>query len=118
MARDKPRTEAQIREDLDREYSRWEYILKHGCQDPFWPDGTNMNLTRNHIIYHYRELREVMQEPVQLSLFDAGMDLRTERPVPPKVPENYMAPEGDHLAVRLPRISQFQAVTFSAEIGG
>ena len=45
----------------------------------------NLNLVRNHIIYWYRLLRNVPVQTVQLSMFDAGMDLRNERPLPPEV---------------------------------
>lgn len=87
------RTEAQIREDLAKDFARWDDINTNGCSDPFWPDGVNMNLVRNHIIYHYRLLREKI-ENIQLSLFDTGMDMTGERPVPPKVPDDYMSPTG------------------------
>lgn len=87
------RTEAQIRADLERQFARWDEINEHGCNDPFWADGVNMNLVRNHIIYNYRLLREKL-ENIQLSLFDTGMDMTNERPVPPKVPDNYMSPTG------------------------
>lgn len=33
-----------------RERATWNHINENGCNDPFWPDGCNMNLTRNHII--------------------------------------------------------------------
>lgn len=52
-----------------------------------------MNLVRNHIIYNYRLLRDKL-ENVQLSLFDTGMDMTGERPIPPKVDDNYMSPTG------------------------
>ena len=32
----------------------------------------------------------------QLSMFDAGMDLRNERPLPPEVPDRYMVPTGKY----------------------
>ncbi len=38
------------------EIGHWNYILENGCNDPFWPDGTNMNLTRNHIISYKLEI--------------------------------------------------------------
>lgn len=41
-----------------REINQWNYILEHGCSDPFWPDGANMNLIRNHIISYKREIAE------------------------------------------------------------
>lgn len=90
------RTEEQIRAELDDDYARWDRISKEGCSDPFWEDGVNMNLVRNHIIFGYRLLREKLQKPVQLSLFDTGMDLSEERPVPPLVPDNYMVPGGKY----------------------
>ncbi len=95
--------EAQIRAELDKEFQRWDEISRNGCSDPIWPDGVNMNLVRNHIIYWYGLLREKMERPVQLSVFETGMDLWDERTVPPKVPDNYMAPGGkypDRLCVR------------------
>ena len=89
-------TESQIRKQLDDEYRRWNDIKKNGCQDPAWPDGLNLNLVRNHIIYWYRFLRECTSQTVQLSMFDSGMDLTNERPLPPKVPDNYMVPTGKY----------------------
>ena len=71
-------------------------LKKNGCSDPAWPDGVNLNLVRNHIIYWYRLLRERTSQTVQLSMFDAGMDLRNERPLPPEVPDKYMVPTGKY----------------------
>ena len=88
--------EAQLREQLDAEYRHWDDLKKNGCSDPSWPDGVNLNLVRNHIIYFYRFLRERASKTVQLSMFDAGMDLRDERPLPPEVPNNYMVPNGKY----------------------
>lgn len=88
--------EAQLREQLDAEYRRWDDLKKNGSSDPAWPDGVNLNLVRNHIIYFYRFLRERTSKTVQLSMFDAGMDLRDERPLPPEVPDNYMVPNGKY----------------------
>ena len=44
--------------DFQDEYRRWEYLKDHGGSDPFWPDGCNMNLVRNHIIYLRKEVEE------------------------------------------------------------
>ena len=30
-----------------RERDHWNYINENGCNDPFWPDGSNINLTRS-----------------------------------------------------------------------
>ena len=49
-------SEAQIREQLDAAYKHWDDLKKNGCSDPAWPDGVNLNLVRNHIIYWYRNV--------------------------------------------------------------
>ena len=99
-------TEQQIREELENSYSRWEEIARDGCADAFWEDGVNMNLVRNHIIYWYRLLRDKL-DCVQLSLYEGGMDLSNERPIPPKVPNDYMVPNGKHVN-RLPHRKEAQ----------
>lgn len=35
---------------IREEIAQWKDINQNGCNDPFWSDGCNMNLTRNHII--------------------------------------------------------------------
>lgn len=66
-------------------HARWQFINEHGCQDPFWPDGVNMNLVRNQMISHRREMAALCEEN--------GLELPTVYylPVPPEVPANYMA---------------------------
>ena len=58
---------------------------RNGCNDPFWPDGCNMNLTRNHIISYKRDIAELCEK--------AGMSLPEEYflKIPPEVDDNYMA---------------------------
>lgn len=67
-----------------RERAIWNYINENGCNDPFWPDGCNMNLTRNHIISYRREIEEICEE--------TGMALPEEYyyKIPPAVNDNYM----------------------------
>lgn len=50
--------------EIVQELARWESIRRYGSGDPFWPDGTNMNLVRNHIISSKRELQELCQDGV------------------------------------------------------
>lgn len=66
-------------------HARWAFINEHGCQDPFWPDGANMNLVRNHILYARRQIAALCEEQ--------GLELPAVYylPVPPGVPDNYMA---------------------------
>lgn len=68
---------------LENSFARWDYIHEHGCSDPFWADGVNMNLVRNHIMYYKQQLSE-----------EATLFLLPEayyREVPPEVDNNFMA---------------------------
>ncbi len=64
---------------------KWIHHRDYGCNDPFWSDGTNMNLLRNHMIYAKNRIQAVCQEygilpPKELDI-----------PIPPYVDENYFA---------------------------
>lgn len=101
-------TAEQIQAEIDHEFAVWNDIARNGCSDPFWPDGVNMNLTRNHIIYYYRLLHERRTAQTQLSLFDSP-DGVGERPVPPKVPDTYMV-AGCHHSERLDKYTRHDLV--------
>lgn len=70
-----------IRQEIDH----WEDLNRNGCSDPFWSDGCNMNLTRNHIIYAKRQIAEICE--------DHGISIPDEMylPTPPQVDDYYMA---------------------------
>ena len=82
-------SEAAMRAELGREFDRWNEIARNGCSDPFWADGVNLNLVRNHILYHYRQLAE--RGFVQMDLFGEPVG---ERPIPPQVDNDYMVKNG------------------------
>lgn len=88
-------TAEQLQAEIDHEFAVWNNIAQNGCSDPCWPDGVNMNLTRNHIIYFYRLLHERRSAGTQLSLFDTPDDA-VERPIPPEVPDYYMVAGCEH----------------------
>lgn len=67
-------------EQLKEHYDRWEYLFTNGGQDPFWSDGCNMDIVRNHIIYTKKQMEEAGQ------LTDTYY-----RELPPEVDRNYMA---------------------------
>lgn len=71
--------------NIIREIGVWKHIQEQGCNDPFWPDGCNMNLTRNHILYYKRQIREICEEN--------GIPLPETYylPTPPEVEDSYMA---------------------------
>ena len=76
----------QERRNILREREYWKSVCENGCSDPFWPDGCNMNLIRNHIIYARNRILELCQQ--------GGITLPEEYylEVPPEVEDNYMAP--------------------------
>lgn len=75
----------EYRQCIRREIEHWKVINQNGCNDPFWSDGCNMNLTRNHIIYYQSKMREACTEN-QLPLPEEYY-----LSLPPKVDNNYMA---------------------------
>ena len=92
MAKRKEPTTKEILAQLNERYARWEYLYQNGGSDPFYPDGENLNLVRNHIIYFKRQLEELQnqQREEQISLFESDPVTDT-RPLPPKVDDGYMA---------------------------
>lgn len=87
------------RMNITREIEHWKHINQYGCNDPYWPDGCNMNLTRNHVIYAKNEISRLCGEK--------GITLPEEYylPTPPEVDKNYMA--NLKQAERVKRIRQF-----------
>ena len=64
---------------------QWEWINEEGGNDPFWPDGCNMNLLRNHMISYKMEIAELCGK--------RGIRLPEEYflRIPQEVDNNYMA---------------------------
>lgn len=88
----KTMTIRDVQKSLDDCYEQWDHLYQYGGQDPFWPDGVNLNLVRNHIVYYKQLLIELQTsaEEEQLSLFSCALTT-DNRPVPPEVDDNYMA---------------------------
>ena len=99
----RPRTEEDVLAGIEERFARWDQIMREGCNDPGWPDGINLNLVRNHILYHMKELAEVTSHPVQLSMFDTEPSTQGLREVPPKVPPNFMVRRGKYAKDRIRR---------------
>lgn len=71
--------------NIVREIAAWKHLQEFGGNDPFWADGCNMNLTRNHILSYKREIREICEEN------DIVLPEEYYLPTPPEVDDNYMA---------------------------
>lgn len=99
--------------NLSESLARWEHIRLMGSRDPFWPDGCNMNLVRNHIIYYKRELLELCE----------GRELPSEYylPTPEEVDKDYMAPNGEFYKDRVRKMAKLHRpinTKMPSEIGG
>ncbi len=69
--------------ELRKAYGHWQQLYEQGGSDPTWPDGANLNLVRNHIIYYKRRIEETC--PLYMA------DELYQRDLPPEVDQNYMA---------------------------
>lgn len=69
--------------ELEKAYAQWQRLYENGGSDPFWPDGVNLNLVRNHIIYFKSQIEETC--PLYMA------DELYQRKLPPEVDQNYMA---------------------------
>lgn len=83
-------------EELEMEFEAWETIRDYGCNDPFWPDGTNMNLVRNHIIYWKEKLKAICG--------DGELPAVYYRATPPEVDNEYMCRDGKYFERRREKI--------------
>ena len=68
---------------LEESYARWAHLYEYGGSDPFYEDGVNLNLVRNHIVYYKQMLEK------ENSLF--GLPDAYYRELPPEVDIRYMA---------------------------
>ena len=75
----------EICREMRQSIHHWKDINQNGCNDPFWTDGTNMNLVRNHIIYYKCQLEDMCRS--------TGCDLPEEYylATPQEVDNKYMA---------------------------
>lgn len=59
MKDDKNLAEKRLVED----FARWDHLFEYGGQDPFWEDGCNLNLVRNHILNDKDRLKKLEYFP-------------------------------------------------------
>ena len=69
--------------ELQKSFDRWEDIFEHGCSDPFYPDGVNLHLVRNHIIHYRKDIEETYPDGQRPEIYN--------REIPPEVDSGYMA---------------------------
>lgn len=60
--KNKVTTSVDLNNRIIERYSRWKSIFDIGCSDPFWSDGVNINLVRNHITYEKHRVEEELKD--------------------------------------------------------
>lgn len=78
-------TSKELGDSILDSYRRWTNIYNNGASDPTWCDGTNMNLVRNHILYGRNQCESILK--FEYWKYPDSYFF----PLPPKVPENFMA---------------------------
>lgn len=53
----KERLKQTVKDCLER-YQHWQKLYEDGGSDPFYTDGANLALVRNHIIYYKKQMEE------------------------------------------------------------
>ena len=69
--------------ELQKSFDRWDYLYTQGGSDPFWPDGVNLNLVRNHILYYKSQIEESCKPENYPAVY--------HRETPPEVSQDYIA---------------------------
>jgi hypothetical protein len=78
----------ELQKSIKDSFKRWDQIRRRGTTDPSWPDGTNMNLVRNHVFYYQGKLRELCKtQKVRPCPIEA------KRKPPREVSHEYCAPK-------------------------
>lgn len=83
----KEETVPELVEKIRERFDRWERIRRKGTTDPFWPDGMNMNLVRNHIFYYQDKLRGACKKERM-----KRCPIEAKRRPPRQYSREYMAP--------------------------
>lgn len=89
MAHQKQKTPEEVLQtlcdSLEEAHMRWQELYTKGGSDPFYTDGENLSIIRNHILYD--------QERAEKICLENGLERPSmlNKPIPPKVDVDYMA---------------------------
>ena len=87
--------------ELQATFDRWEHYRRHGGSDPFYEDGYNMNLLRNHIMHYKRQIAE--NAPIE------HLPAIYHRDTPPEVDNKYMARKEEIRAAAQKALAMYKA---------
>lgn len=87
--------------ELQKAHDRWAYVYEHGTTDPFWEDGTNLNLVRNHVLYYRGKIEETLSPENYPPIYF--------KEVPPVVDQNYMVRTDEIRAAANESLARYKA---------
>lgn len=86
----------KLSKKITNELKYWQEEYKNGCNDPFWSDGVNLNLVRNHVIYYKKQIFKLCE--------DNNLKVPQEYFISiPLVDNNYFAKPNSERAIRIIR---------------
>ena len=91
----------RLSKELMDDFYKWYRLKSFGGNDPFWTDGYNMQLVRNHIISNKRQIEQLCDEH--------NLPLSPEYNVqtPPEVPFDYMSCKKDIINAAINSLRQY-----------
>ncbi|MFA6730001.1 MAG: hypothetical protein WC152_01040 [Candidatus Izemoplasmatales bacterium] len=87
--------------ELQKDHERWVYLYEHGGSDPFWSDGCNLGLVRNHIINDRRRIEENYAPEDYPDIYF--------KEIPPEVDRDYMARPDEIRAAAKVSLARYKA---------
>lgn len=87
--------------ELQKSHERWAYIYEHGASDPFWEDGCNLDLVRNHILYYRSKIEETISPENYPAVYF--------KEIPPEVDRNYMARQDEIRTAAKESLARYKA---------
>lgn len=77
----------ELIQKIEERFERWKYLREKGGSDPFYEDGVNMNLVRNHIFYYRNQIKKLCDQEKLPETYHQTY----YRKIPPEVDPKYMA---------------------------
>lgn len=87
--------------ELQQAHDHWTETYLHGCSDPTYEDGTNLNLIRNHILCYRKKIEETMSPDNFPEIW--------RKEVPPEVDMRYMARSDEIRAAAKVALEKYKA---------
>ena len=81
--------------DCEERYARWRNLRTNGGSDPYWSDGVNLNLVRNHIKYAKHRIKEYCDKNGVI------IPAIYYRALPPEMPNDFYVVTGKHYQQRM-----------------